>query len=194
MKLLKYLALVLFVVLACALPVQAQTSTTGATSITVNLPNIIILHYFSSATIGITDAELLGYMDFTFDHDTSVDEGAATTTGAFPTYSLGMVPTYPGTGGDLTAVNVTLEDAWGVRAIGNGNVTMSIAVTTALLSHATAGTISMTGATIVAPTSFAPPGLVNPRVGDITLTFNLTNAVRSGNYTGGLYTITAQIP
>jgi hypothetical protein len=190
MRLLRYLAIVLVATVFLALPAWAQTSTSGATSVTVNLPNIIILHYFSAVTVTITAADLTTYIGLT----TPVDEGSATASGGFGNHDLNLSASIDAPTGNLTAAPLTLQNAWAVRALGTGNVAMTFARTSATLTNASGGTIAMTAASAVSPTSFAPPGLGNPRYGDVALVLDLTGARYSGNYAGGIYTVTATIP
>jgi hypothetical protein len=185
-------AAVLIAVFASA-PARAQA--VGATDIDITLPSIVILHYFSSVDIEITEAGLITFLGYASDE---VDEGLqAPAAGGF-VQDLSLVPSVPT--GDPSAALLTLQNAWAVRAIGGvGQQTqVSIAATDATLANGTA-TISIDAAEVesgaagpAASIQFAPPGLSAPRMGNVLLTLDLATATLSGQYIDGLYTITAQ--
>lgn len=184
----------LLVALAALSPATAEAQS-GQTNLTLTMPNIIVLHYFSTVAVDIDTATLQAYLDYA--DVTSADEGNGTGSNNF-TVDLDITG---GTGltdptGDIAALMLTLQNAWAVRALGpNGNTTQVAVTNSASLAHATSGSITInssevqTGATgWGANAAFAPPGLVNAQAGDVRLSLDLTNATLSGDY-AGTYTI-----
>lgn len=172
-------------------PATAQAQTTGATTLTIDLPDIIVLHYFSEVDIDIDTATLEAYLDYA-DGDT-MDEGSASDTSF--TADLEIDPTDPT--GDAAAVELTLANAWAVRAIGPTGTSTTVSVSSGgSLSHTSGDSIAIDssevqvsgGSGFGATAAFAPPGLLSPQVGDIQLVLDLTDATRSGAY-AGTYTV-----
>jgi hypothetical protein len=178
-------------------PAQAQA--VGATDVDITIPDIVILHYFSSVDVEITSSALGTYLTGSAG-DSSVDEGTVSPAAAGFDQDLNIVPSAVLTGDPAAAVLV-LRNAWAVRAIslaGGANTQLDIANTDDTLDHATtAATITVTdvsvddGTSSGATISFAAPGLVTPVVGDVSLTLDLTNADNAGVYEDGIYTLTA---
>jgi hypothetical protein len=185
-------AAVLIAVFASA-PARAQA--VGATDIDISLPSIVILHYFSEVDITINEAGLRAFLGYA---SNAVDQGTGAPGAGGFTQDLAIAPMAPT--GDLSAADLTLTNAWAVRAIGasGANTQVSIVATDPTLANGTA-TITIDTAEvrsgIVGPGAsiqFAPPGLAAPRYGDVILELDLTSATLSGVYIDGLYTITAQ--
>jgi len=177
----------------------AQAAASGSTDVDITIPDIVILHYFSSVQVTVTQAALGTFLTGTAG-DQAIDEGTPTFTGAFD-HDLTIGPSAL-TGGDPAAAVMILRNAWAVRSISlatGTNTTLDIDITgTDTLSHATtAASITISSATVNDGTSnlptitFAAPGLANPVVGDVELTLDLTNAINAGDYQGGVYTLTA---
>jgi len=177
-------------------PAHAQA--VGATDIDITLPDIVILHYFSNVDVEITDTELGNFLVGS-PGDSEFDEGTAAPAAGDLSPDLNITPT--ALTGDPSAALLTLRNAWAVRAISLAAGTqtrVSIANTDATLDHtATTATITITGvavddgATNGASVTFTTPGLVNPQVGGVELTLDLTNADNAGVYADGVYTLTA---
>jgi len=178
-------------------PSTASAQATGATTVDINLPDIVILHYFSSVDITLTQAALGTFLTGTASN--AVDEGnSAPASGGF-TQDLGMTPT--GLSGNPAAALLTLENAWAVRAIstaGGTNTQLAIVNTTPVLDHAsTTASMAMTGVAVDdgtnngATITFPAPGLVNPVTGDVELTLDMSLAINAGDYEGGVFTLTA---
>jgi hypothetical protein len=180
-----------------ATPARAQAS--GSTDVDITIPDIVILHYFSSVQVTITQGALGTFLTGTAG-DQAIDEGTPTFTGAFD-HDLAIGPSAL-SGGDPAAAVMILRNAWAVRSIslaGGTNTTLDIDITGGpVLSHSvTAASITISSAAVDDGTSngpsitFAAPGLANPVVGDVNLTLDLTNAINAGDYLGGVYTLTA---
>jgi hypothetical protein len=185
------------VVAFAAVPVQAAA--VGATDIDITIPDIVILHYFSSVDVSVTSSALGTFLTGTAG-DSEVDEGtAAPAAGGFD-QDLAIGPSAL-TGGDPSATVLVLRNAWAVRAIslaGGTNTQLAIANTDDTLDHTTTTAfITITGVAVDDGTnngvsiSFASPGLSNPVVGDVELTLDLTDATNAGIYENGIYTLTA---
>ena len=183
--------------LLIASPVHAQA--TGNTAISIDIPDIVILHYFSTVDVTI-DATAMG--SYLTGGVNSVDEGnvtgtAAENAGQFE-MDLAIAPTAL-TGDPANAV-LLLQNAWGVRAISLGNpvseTDLTITVANPTLSNggsqiAIVGAAVDDGATAGASIQFASPGLAPPRTGDVELTLNFSNTTDAGQHTGGIFTLTA---
>lgn len=179
-----------------AMPASAQA--TGATDVDITLPDIVILHYFSNVDVTITDTALGSFLTGT-PGDSSVDEGTvAPLPGGF-TQDLGMGPS--ALTGDPSAAVLVLQNAWAVRSIsllGGTNTQLAIAITDNLLELSVGGpSITISSGTVNDGTSnadtitFAAPGLVNPQMGDVELTLDMSNAINAGEYVDGVFTLTA---
>ena len=183
--------------LLIASPVHAQA--TGNTTVSIDIPDIVILHYFSTVDVTI-DATAMG--SYLTGGVNTVDEGnvtgtAAENAGRFE-MDLAIAPTAL-TGDPANAV-LLLQNAWGVRAIslGNPNSETDLAITVANPTLSNGGSqIAIVGATVDdgatagASIQFASPGLAPPRTGDVELTLNFSNTTDAGQHTGGIFTLTA---
>jgi hypothetical protein len=179
-----------------AMPASAQA--TGATDIDITLPDIVILHYFSNVDVTLTDTALGTFLTGVAG-DSSVDEGTAIPAAGGFTQDLAMVPS--GLTGDPAAALLVLQNAWAVRAIslaGGTDTRLNIAVTDNLLELSAGGpSITISSATVNDGTSnaaqidFASPGLVNPQMGSVELTLDMSAAIEAGQYVDGVFTLTA---
>ncbi len=172
----------------------AQATVSASTAVNINLPNIVILHYFSTVNVALDAATLTPLLTAT----NPIDEGVATTATTL-NFDLGMAAD-PLSGGNAAALPLTLRNAWAVRSIGSTGAAaanVAVALTTATLTNGAASITLLTplasadGTNFAATTTFANPGLVNPEYGDIRVSLNLTSANLAGNYTGGVINITA---
>jgi hypothetical protein len=160
--------------------------------VNITLNGLVILNYYSQIDVTIPSAVLGGLFSCAGGGSISApggvacnqgSAGAVTATGTATQLTAAPtdVPT-PGPGTTPSAVPLVLEDVWAVRAIANSGQTVGVTVTAGVEALTNgAASIAIAGAT-VAPASFAPPGLVNPTYGDVTLTLNLANATLAGAY------------
>ncbi len=180
-------------------PSTLMAQASGNTSVDITLPNIVILHYFSSVSLTVDQIALENFLT---GGGNSIDEGAVgpiPLTGSPLTGNLAIVPS--ALTGDPSSVGVTLQNAWAIRSIGTSgnNTTVAIAAGATSLTAGTGETLDLSafqvsnGGAPAASISFPHPGLVNPELGDVLFTMDLTNATVSGNYSGGDYTITATV-
>lgn len=170
--------------LATSHDAQAQVNV----DVNITLNGIVILDYYSQIDVTIPSAVLGGLFNCTgtVTAGQACDQGStgalvATGNASQLTATPTDVPT-PGPGGSPANVPLVLEDVWAVRAIATAgqNVNVGITATGGPLVNGSAS-IAI-GSPSVSPASFAPPGLVNPTYGDVTLGLNLTNATLAGTY------------
>lgn len=189
-------ASVLAAVVALALvSSSAHAQAVGATDVDINLPNIVVLHYFSNVDISINAATLEAFLGYS---GNDVDEGTTSASNSFsPDLDISSSLTAPT--GDPTAAQLVLTNAWAVRALGGAGSSIQIAIanTDSTLTNAVGGSITVSavgvqtgGGGFAGTQTFAPTGLSTPKVGDVRLTLNMASAVRSGDYLDGVYTLT----
>jgi len=186
----------LLAIFGMALPAHAQA--VGATTVDINFPDIVILHYFSTVDVTITNSALGTFLTGS-PGDSDADAGAATPASGGFTQDLAIGP--PALTGDPSAALLTLQNAWAVRSISLFAATdteLAITNSTPTLNHTTTAASMTTiavavddGVTNGATITFAAPGLVSPVVGDVELTIDMTNAINAGDYVGGVFTLTA---
>lgn len=186
---------------AVAPSAQAQV----AVDVNINLEGIVILYYYDVINVTI-DAAALGGLFGLGSCSGSVTAGVAcsqsdrtgTATFAGGQLNLPNAPfaATPAPGTPPANVPLFLENVWAVRAIANAGQQVQVSVAAGadpLLNGA--AQITLTGAS-VSPASFAPPGLVNPQYGSVTLGLNLTGATAAGVYSsasGTDYTLNVEL-
>jgi hypothetical protein len=177
-------------------PLLAQAS--GQTDVTIDFPPLIILFYYSQVDVTITTAALAGIVTGGAG-DTAIDQGTVAATAFTDNLAIDTTTgfTSPGT------VDLTLEEAWAVRAIGDstgtGDIEVAVTLDTAILTNPATDTITINSVTTSenglgvygASTTFAAQGLGTAVLGDVRLNLDLTAANSSGLYSGGQFTITA---
>jgi len=188
--------------LLASAPALAQA--TGSTTVSVQIPDIVILHYFSTVDVTI-DANEMGSFLTGVPGDSSFDEGAgaaaATLTGGVLQADLAMTPS--ALTGDPTAAVLLLQNAWAVRAVSLGNpgsqTQVGVTVTTPTMTNGGTSSMSISSAAVsdgvspaAATITFATPGLGTPEIGDVELTLDMTLASDAGTYTGGVFTLQAE--
>ena len=164
----------------------------------INLPDIVILHYFSNIDISITSGAFGTFLTGV-PGDQAYDEGTAAPAAGGFTQDLGIGPS--ALTGNPGAAVLTLQNAWAVRSIsipGGSDTELTITNTDATLDHTvTAATIVVTGVAVDDGTSnastitFSSPGIVNAARGDVELTLDMSNASNAGDYLDGVFTLTA---
>ncbi|XGA80710.1 hypothetical protein OR573_03370 [Halomonas sp. CH40] len=174
-------------------PLAGQAAT-GQTSVSFDLPGIIILHYVSDVTFDVP-ASYFGGADQAFD-----DSAAKTLINDFDDNASVDITGGPSEA-DIDAVTAFIRDAWAVRSMSStGQSQVKITLDTATASHSTAGSIALSNAQVSADgttfgvtTPFASPGMSrnNAEYGDVSLDLDMTNATSAGIYTGAQYTIEA---
>lgn len=185
-------------------PAQALTVSSD-TTVTVNVPEVLILRTVPSITLNLNGSAIFG----------TSPTGTVTSTAAGITYK-DQIPadaiTYNADGTQTGFVNQTspvltgasvatipLNDIYAVWSNSTATTGTNVTVTPGS-SGALTGTGTAAGATATLAVAtggnqnFTPAGLVNPAlVGDITVSVDLANATKAGPY-GGTLTITANTP
>ena len=187
--------------------VFAQAS--GDTTLDINLTGeMAILSYYSSLVVNLPLTQLAP-TGCVADTANDFECATAATQTATATVSAGNInagftappaPTFPVV---LTNAPLILQNVWAVRSIGGATAdsTLAVAQGNTTLTGAGGSTIGIVAAAVqsagstnndTATITFADPGLVTPRVGNVRLNLNLTNAIRSGVHTaaGSEYTLT----
>ncbi len=170
-------------------PWQSARAASGSTDVTINFPDIVILHYVRYLTLTFTGV-----------NDEEVDQGRAAAAAALAdpaSFDANMTPsggtTYP------NPIHVTVQRVWAVRGItqsGRIRVTPQINnadATTASGSRATMINLQVqTGSvTAGAPIDVDVPGLWNAVVGDIVFDLDISGVTTAASHTGMQYTIEA---
>lgn len=182
------------------LPGQALAqSASGSTDVDINLPEILVLHYFSNVDVTISGTVLQTWLGATSDVGTEAGSGAVSGSTIQTDVDISNAASY-GTTNDASSVPLTLLNAWAVRSLAPSLSSTQVAITLddGTLSHAGGDSITVSsagvrqsgGGAFGANTSFAPPGLVSPKLGDVQLTLDLTSATTSGDYLDGQFTLT----
>lgn len=186
----------------------AQAQVTGDTELSITLTGeMAILSFYSNLNVNVpvTLFAPTGCTQGTGDHYACATAGLQTSTATLSGGELDAgftalaAPTLPAV---LTNLPLILNNVWAVRSIGgaSANAQLGIALGNATLSFGASqiGLVSAalrsTGATgtDTATISFPDPGLVTPRVGNVRINLNLTNATLVGAHVGGgaEYTLT----
>lgn len=181
------------------LPGQAHAQASGSTDVDINLPSILVLHYFSNVDVTISGGVLQTWLGATSDLGTQAGSGAVSGSTIQTDVDISGAAGY-GPTNDPAALLLTLQNAWAVRSLAaTGESTqVSITLDDGTLTHVGGATISVSsagvrqsgGGAFAGSTSFAPPGLRNPKLGDVQLTLDLTSATTAGDYLDGQFTIT----
>ena len=177
----------------------AAAGTTGSTTFSVILQPTTLLYYYSAIDLTVPSSALVALAG-----GATINLGAQalTATGTASTLSANAATIAPGAPGSISAVGLTLGNVWAVRSIttpssGTTTVTVSFgtgstAVTSATLKSPTTGSSIALSSLATSPTSFNGTGLGGtPRVGNITMTMDLSNASTAATYSGATIYITA---
>ena len=185
---------------------HSASAQNAVVDLNVTLSPITLLYYFSTVNVTVPSSALAGMLcgsgTASAIYSTSVANcnlgatGALNATGGGAGLSAdGAIGTNPG-GFSATAVPLTLQNVWAVRAIGGttGNTTVSITLgasatltrtggtETIVLSTPTVSTSPATGGSGTSAVTFLDPGVVNAQQGSVALNLNMTNATAAGVY------------
>src|SRR5210317_579424 len=152
--------------MALAMPwQQVQAQAVGDTNISIDFPNIVILHYVDTLTLTF-DAGTITAEDV-------VDEGpstppAAGIDAATATFDLGVTGT--GTNPLPASVPVQLQNAWAVRGISTtGTIDVDISIQSANATNGSS-TATMSAATVTGGGQGPAAGITIPAPGFVTPT------------------------
>jgi hypothetical protein len=176
--------------LIAILQAPGAIAASGTTSVSVDFPEIIILHYRSKLNIRFTGGA-----------NNAVDEGSAGTI-SLPLNTASGDGTLSVTGTANTIIPVKVANMWAVRGItssGNFQIDASITNDTASLANSSvvmdkleAVASGAAGQSITVPSSGLAPA--NAVTGGITFQLDIEDVKQTGTHTGIEYTITASAP
>jgi hypothetical protein len=180
--------------MALAMPwQQVQAQAVGDTDISIDFPNIVILHYVDTLTLTFDAGTITA--------ESVVDEGPSTPTAAgiddaTATFDLGVT----GTGANPlpASVPVLLQNAWAVRGISTtGTIDVDISIQSADAVNGSS-TATMSAATVTgggqgpaASITIPAPGFVTPTIGDVDFSLDVSNITTAATHTGMIYRIEA---
>jgi len=161
------------------------TAATGTTDVTINFPNIVILHYPKTITLTFTGSDV---SDFVI--------GAADTKPLLNTVTFDADITATTVGTGLSTVAVTLKNAYAVRGISStGNITVGVTLNPASANATGAnGSKAIASGISVSNASISAPGLTTAIPGDVSFDLDISGVTDSGAHTGMQYTVTATAP
>ena len=175
-------------------------SASGSTSLSINFPEVVVLHYWTDLTMSISQDNLLNYVTGSNGSGGGLalnDTGGAGNLDNSFTGDANVTTTV--SGGSLSAAQVLIQNAWAVRALTDGTqVQVELtSVPTQLAGTSTNIPVSAfytsTGGVGTSDTvTFNSPGLLNPEFGDVSFTMNFSSATEAGDYTGS-FTIEATV-
>lgn len=173
----------------------SAASVSGSTDFRVTLPEVLVLYHWDDAHLTLTDI-----VTPTAGNDSDAREISDTTTRDLTevlgknayTITGDVNTTIPSTFQDSATTNVTLKNAWAVRSISSGDVTLGLSVqqdtlknvnnqkSTIIVSEAK---LTSTGTGIGgSDTAMTIPSGWQGVQGDINFTLDLANANNSGEY------------
>lgn len=188
----RFLTASLTAAVAAFVPWQGAIAASGQTNVSIDFPDIIILHYISDLTLTFT-----GDLDTQTDESSGSDSAALATT---VTFDANTTPTAAGATDLPDSVAVTVTNVWAVRGItssGQIRVTPSIDTAAATVDGSTT-TMSMLQVKTAAVAAGDPidcdaPGfpLANAVLGDIVFDLDVSAVTVAKSHSGMQYTIMA---
>jgi hypothetical protein len=178
----------------------ATQTANGNSNVTVIVPDVIVLDYFTSINIGLAGrTESHGHGAYSQANISGSDQ-AFNGTGALTTSTLSDASSSTLNGADVT---MTVRNVWAIRGFSpTGKATVSVSGPATLTKPATASTIGVSKLQVMvdgASTSTASTSIsanltgiqkVDATMGDVLMSLNFANTSLSGDYTGTI-TITA---
>ena len=165
-------------------PWQGANAATGQTDVTINFPNIVILHYPNQLILTFTGTDL------------NDGQGTVTPTGqalaATATFDADITD---GTTTGLSTVAVTVQNAYAVRGISSsGNINISGSFDGGGDTASNGSSTAVGSNFAVSAASIPAPGLATATPGDISFDLDISGVTDNGAHTGMSYTITATAP
>lgn len=195
----KIFAIVAMATVLTLMASPAARAQSGATDFDLNLPNLVVLHYFSQVDLTVT-TNLLRNALYRNAGYPNVNQGTRAGSGLNP--DLGIDAVYDSKLGPQTAgsINLRLRNVFAVRGIGGPGRSLQVRVQ---LASDTGTHITDPGSTVAvgnprvtisgrtgASVTIAPPGLTTPATGEYRLVLDLSGAKRAGTYSGIRLTLT----
>ncbi|MFA7320905.1 MAG: hypothetical protein WC000_05515 [Dokdonella sp.] len=184
---------------------HSASAQNAVVDLNVTLSPITLLYYFSTVNVTVPSSAMAGMLcgsGSVINGTPPISNcdlgatGALNATGGLGGLSAnGLIGTTPG-GFSATAVPLTLQNVWAVRAIGGTSANTTVSITlgasatltrtggteTIVLSTPTVSTAPATGGSGTSAVTFLDPGLVNAQQGSVALNLNMTNATAAGVY------------
>ncbi len=163
---------------------QASAATsTGTTTLSVTIPPFAILYYPTSIAMTLKDKSVAGGVDTaqSLTYDESTDAVSAV-------ISPGSAPS--------NSATITLPNVWAVRGLSTGgNATVAISSTASTLTNTGGGTISIGTLKVNNTAGSATVALsgMTAVTGSVGMNIDMSNATKSGTFTGGSYTLTMTV-
>jgi len=166
-------------------------STSGTTNVAVNVPEFIVLHYYSSIT-----------MNFDAPAAEAIDEGSNDIDASWNGSTSGNhldATTLMNASIEAGRTSVRLQNVWAIRGFStSGNARVEVTVPSSTLKQGSSE-ITMSNVKVSDNASSGQSittrlnGISKDRatVGNIEMDLDFSNTTRSGSHTGGEYTITA---
>lgn len=171
--------------LALSLSSFASAAVSGTTDFRVTLPEILVLYHWDDAKLDLTDAGSVINDDVTRTETAAITGGPFTITGDVTTTG-GNATAYP------TTLDVTLQNAWAVRSLSSGNVSLNLGIQDNKLTNTTVSSsdIIVQNATLKTGSAVSGNGSstvvltsgYTPVLGDIDFQLDLANANAPGEY------------
>jgi hypothetical protein len=171
---------------------------TGNINVSVTVPPVIIVHYFSSQTIVFPETAINRFEGAASDWSSTFAATASISGGSDIT---AVTPTNTFLDSSSNVVSVTLPKVWAVRGWStNGNATVAVTIGTAAISGPGSSSITMGSAEVGFGTSHGASLTTIPlnglswgtaSSGDLRFTLDFTGTKRAGTHTGGVITLTA---
>jgi len=174
-------------------------SATGATSFSITFPQIVILHYWQQLDMDVNAGAVEDYiMGASYAGETPAQTGVTISEsgGVFS----GDAAVTQSTANAPGTVSVRVNNAWAVRAIGNGTANNTTVAATSI-GNMTKGSDTMTtsnfqvaesSGTLAGTAVFNQPGLSTPTLGDVGFDMDLTELTESGQWSG-TWTVTVTV-
>ncbi|GAB3091816.1 hypothetical protein G8770_04635 [Aestuariicella hydrocarbonica] len=168
---------------------SASAASEGTMGVTITIPEIIILHYYSDVAL---DLGSIGVKDSVDEGATSISSsGALNGTDSIATADVAILAD-GGTDYDTT-VTVKMQNAWAVRGLtSTGKILVTPTFGAASANGNNGGTL--TASSLTNPTGAvdaAGPGLAGLKYGDLEFVLDLADLQYSGEYTGLQIVLTA---
>lgn len=191
-------------VLAPVADTARAQSASGDTSFTINVPKVVVLHFFQSLTVDVGTAalaQLANSTNGTAPNYNDYDQGAGGSVTASVNGTLleaNASLTASGLNSDLSTVELHINNAWAVRALGS-TVTMTFTAPTLAqggesitVSNGKIGDGTVLGTYGVGSKSgIAAQGMGTPITGGVAMTLDLSD-VGDGAY-NGTWTVAAEV-
>jgi hypothetical protein len=198
----------MLVVVPVADTARAQNPAQGETNFTIRVPKVVVLHYWANLRVDLTTAVFTTFLTGDDELESEGDQlGVNVTAGvAAGTDFVADADLQPSAlgGDDLTSVVLHINNAWGVRAMGDADdvVRMTFSAGPSTLTGASSGeTIAVSGAvlgdgtdrsTYSAQDDHSPSGMGTATLGGVAMTLNMSTITEADDFEG-TWTVSAEV-